>query len=249
MKNVLFLWIWPLHTFCSSYLNESMFQSILGVSWIFGTDFNPIQCKIISWWAFEYKYRELQKNMTSKVTKKVLVVRLIGLLQGPVDLIKVLHDVKSIHDVNRSGLDRCVFTFCRDEMLKPIWASSLVCDCYPVCTEDSCSPTTGETQPSILTEFTRTFTWELTAPKKIAVSLNILGEGLLETTQPCSNGCQYSVTNGKDQTRYCRGGSVTTLDLLDKAVVSLKAKPKAQVEDVLFQASAGPISKKILKLF
>ena len=42
---------------------------------------------------------------------------------------------------------------------------------------------------------------------------------------------------------------MTTLDLLDKAVVSLKAKPKAQVEDVLFQASAGPISKKILKLF
>ncbi|XP_030268931.1 CUB domain-containing protein 1 [Sparus aurata] len=109
------------------------------------------------------------------------------------------------------------------------------------CTKNACSPTTGDTQPSILTEFTRTFTWELTAPEKIVVSLNILGEGLLETTQPCSNGFQYFVANGKDQTRYCRGGSVTTLDLPDKAVISLQVKPNAAVEPVLFQASAGPI--------
>lgn len=137
----------------------------------------------------------------------------------------------------------------RDEMFKPSWASSLVFNCHPECTKDACSPSTGDTQPPILTEFTRTFTWELTAPEKIVVSLNILGEGLLETTQPCSNGFQYSVENGKDQTRYCQGGSVTTLDLPDKAVFSLQVKPNAQVGSVLFQASAGPISKKILKLF
>ncbi|XP_073340583.1 CUB domain-containing protein 1 [Pagrus major] len=109
------------------------------------------------------------------------------------------------------------------------------------CTKDACSPTTGDTQPSILTEFTRTFTWDLKAPEKIVVSLNILGEGLLETTQPCSDGFPYSVTNGKDQTQYCRGGSVTTLDLPDKAVFSLQVKPNAPVESVLFQASAGPL--------
>lgn len=154
----------------------------------------------------------------------------------------------SMRWTGRVGIDLpCILR--RDEMFKPIWASSLVFNCHPECTKNACSPTTGDTQPSILTEFTRTFTWELTAPEKIVVSLNILGEGLLETTQPCSNGFQYFVANGKDQTRYCRGGSVTTLDLPDKAVISLQVKPNAAVEPVLFQASAGPISKKILKLF
>lgn len=113
------------------------------------------------------------------------------------------------------------------------------------CTKDACSPTTVETQPSILTEFSRTFTWELKAPEKTVVGLDILGEGLMETSKPCPNGFQYSVTtsktNSKDQTQYCRGGSVTRLDLLSEAVVTLQVKPKAQVESLLFQASAGPL--------
>ncbi|XP_067468699.1 CUB domain-containing protein 1 [Thunnus thynnus] len=113
------------------------------------------------------------------------------------------------------------------------------------CTKDTCSPATVETQPSILTEFTRTFTWELKAPEKIVVGLNILGDGLIETTQPCPDGLQYSVatskTNSKSQTQYCRGGSVTHLDLPNKAEVSLRVKPNTQVKSVLFQASAGPL--------
>lgn len=86
-------------------------------------------------------------------------------------------------------------------------------------------------------------------PEKIVVALNILGDGLMETSQACSNGLQYSVaiskTNGKGQTLYCEGGSVTHLDLLNQAVVSLQVKPKTQVKPVLFQASAGPLSKKL----
>ncbi|XP_039977595.1 CUB domain-containing protein 1 [Xiphias gladius] len=113
------------------------------------------------------------------------------------------------------------------------------------CSKEACSPTTVETQPSILTEFTRTFTWELKAPEKTVVSLDILGEGLIETSQPCPNGLQYSVakskTNSKGRTQYCRGGSVTRLDLGNQAAVSLRVKPKAQVESVLFQASAEPL--------
>ncbi|KAM3596949.1 uncharacterized protein V6R79_023287 [Siganus canaliculatus] len=116
------------------------------------------------------------------------------------------------------------------------------------CTKDTCLPATVETQPSILTEFPRTFIWELKAPEKIIVSLDILGEGLMETPKPCSNGFQYSVamskTNGKGQTQYCRGGSVTHLDLPNQTVVTLQVKPQIQVESVLFQASAGPLKGK-----
>lgn len=85
-------------------------------------------------------------------------------------------------------------------------------------------------------------------PKKTVASLNILGEGLLETSQPCTNGFQYSVaaskTNSKGGTRYCQGGSVTRLDLVNQAFVSLEVKPNAEVKSVLFQASAGPLSTK-----
>ncbi|XP_040909666.1 CUB domain-containing protein 1 [Toxotes jaculatrix] len=113
------------------------------------------------------------------------------------------------------------------------------------CTKNACSPTTVETQPSILTDFTRTFTWELKAPEKTVVSLDILGEGLMETSQPCPKGLQYSVatskTNSEGQSQYCQGGSVTRLDLPNQAAVSLQVKPKVQVDSVLFQASAGPL--------
>lgn len=104
-----------------------------------------------------------------------------------------------------------------------------------------------EVQPSILTEFHRTFIWEVKAPKKMFVSLNVLGEGLTETSKPCTDGLQYSVALSKkdieDKTLYCRGGSMTLLKLVNEAVASLEVKPETQVESVLFQASAGPLSK------
>ncbi|XP_075995254.1 CUB domain-containing protein 1 [Genypterus blacodes] len=117
-----------------------------------------------------------------------------------------------------------------------------------VCTTDKCSPTVGETQPSVLPELPRTFIWDLKAPEKTVVGLDVLGEGLVETSQtgPCSDGFQYSVSTtkstGQVQTQaYCPGGSVTHLDLPNEATVSLKVQPKAQVIPVLFQASAGPL--------
>ncbi|XP_061615885.1 CUB domain-containing protein 1 isoform X2 [Phyllopteryx taeniolatus] len=113
------------------------------------------------------------------------------------------------------------------------------------CTKDTCSPSTVETQPSLLNEFPRTFIWTIEAPEKTVVGLDVLGEGLRETSQPCNNGYQYSVAafegNSNAETRYCKAGSVTHLDLLDQAVVSLQVKPKTQVESVVFQASAGPL--------
>nr|XP_057902681.1 CUB domain-containing protein 1 [Doryrhamphus excisus]XP_057902682.1 CUB domain-containing protein 1 [Doryrhamphus excisus] len=121
------------------------------------------------------------------------------------------------------------------------------------CTEDSCSPSTVETQPSLLSEFTRTFIWQIKAPAKTVVGLDVLGEGLQETSKPCNNGYLYSVgTSGTDgkavQTQYCKGGSLTHLDLLSDAVVSLRVQPKTQVESVVFQASAGPLKGRTMEV-
>lgn len=117
----------------------------------------------------------------------------------------------------------------------------------PECTSDACSPTTVEAQPSFLTEFSKRLIWQVMAPEKTAVALNILGDGLAESSQPCPDGMQYLVAHSKadssgGQTRYCKGGSVTRLDLANGAVVTLQVQPKAEVS-VLFQTSAGPLSK------
>lgn len=110
-----------------------------------------------------------------------------------------------------------------------------------VCTEDACSPTTVEAQSSTLTFLPRVFSWDLMAPEKTVVSLNVLGDGLVEKPQPCSDGIQYSVAASQTNSQYCRGGSVTRLDLLTPAAVTLRAGPEAAVDGVLFQASAGPL--------
>lgn len=113
------------------------------------------------------------------------------------------------------------------------------------CSEDACSPATVEAQISILAELSRTFTWDVTAPEKTAVSLNVLGDGLVQTSQPCSDGLQYAVieskTSSQDWTRYCRGGSLTQLELFDHDVVVLQAAPNARMDSAVFQASAGPL--------
>ncbi|KAM3858171.1 CUB domain-containing protein 1 [Diretmus argenteus] len=116
------------------------------------------------------------------------------------------------------------------------------------CTTDSCSPTTGDVQPAILKELPRTFTWDLKAPEKTVVALQILGKGLKETSEPssCPDGFHYSVavakSNGKVQTRaYCPDGSVTHLDLPNQSAVSLRVKPEADVVPVVFQVSAKPL--------
>ena len=119
----------------------------------------------------------------------------------------------------------------------------LVFTLNPDCTKDACSPATVETQPSILTEFNRKFSWKLEAPEKTLVGLTILGEGLTETSQPCPDGFEYLIKSKTGTVMYCRGGSVTRFDLLGEGYVSLQVKPKVQVPRVVFQASAGPLSK------
>lgn len=138
-------------------------------------------------------------------------------------------------------VNRLAYTHCtRAEILKPHF---LVFTLNPECTKDACSPPTVEAPSSILTELNRTFTWKLNTPEKTFVGLNILGEGLIETSQPCPDGFQYLTTSKTVETQYCRGGSVTRFDLPSEATVSLQVKPNAQIPPVLFQASAGPLSK------
>ncbi|XP_041867690.1 CUB domain-containing protein 1 isoform X2 [Melanotaenia boesemani] len=111
------------------------------------------------------------------------------------------------------------------------------------CTKDACNPETEQMSSSILTEFTRNFVWEVKAPEKTAVTLTIYGDELIETSQPCSDGFQYSVapSKTKNPTQYCRGGTMNQLHLANQGVLSLRVKPKPGSVSVLFKATAGPL--------
>lgn len=120
------------------------------------------------------------------------------------------------------------------------------------CTENACSPPTLQTQPSILTNFARIFTWDLNAAQDTVVRLSIIEGGLTDTLQPCSDGYQFSVStsiaSSKAQTQYCRGGSVKSLYLINPAVVSLQVKPKAQVVSELFQTSVTQLKTEVISV-
>lgn len=120
------------------------------------------------------------------------------------------------------------------------------------CTENACSPPTLQTQPSILTNFARIFTWDLNAAQDTVVRLSIIEGGLTDTLQPCSDGYQFSVStsiaSSKAQTQYCRGGSVKSLYLINPAVVSLQVKPKAQVVSELFQISVTQLKTEVISV-
>lgn len=120
------------------------------------------------------------------------------------------------------------------------------------CTENACSSPTLQTQPSILTNFARIFTWDLNAAQDTVVRLSIIEGGLTDTLQPCSDGYQFSVStsiaSSKAQTQYCRGGSVKSLYLINPAVVSLQVKPKAQVVSELFQTSVTQLKTEVISV-
>ncbi|CAN9504087.1 unnamed protein product [Ophioblennius macclurei] len=112
------------------------------------------------------------------------------------------------------------------------------------CTKDACNPATVGAQSSLLAEISRMFTWKVKAPEKTTVSLDILGDGLVLTSDACADGIQYSVVDPKTSISwdswFCRGGSVTRLELLNQHEVILQAIPMAKVDSVIFQASAAP---------
>lgn len=107
-----------------------------------------------------------------------------------------------------------------------------------VCTKNSCSPAAGEAQ-QLLTDLTRTFVWELTVPERTVVRLDIQGNGLSQSSGPCADGVQYSVSKSRTDPveQYCRGGPVSFLDVKNQAAVSLKFNPKSTVESAVFLAA------------
>lgn len=80
-------------------------------------------------------------------------------------------------------------------------------------------------------------------PERTVVRLDIQGNGLSQSSGPCADGVQYSVSKSRTDPveQYCRGGPVSFLDVKNQAAVSLKFNPKSTVESAVFLAA--PLSK------
>lgn len=107
------------------------------------------------------------------------------------------------------------------------------------CSTDSCSPSSAEAQ-DLLSELPRTYIWELSAPPKTKVRLDLKGNGgLSKSTDSCSDGVQVSVSRSETdpEEQFCRKGPTAVLDVKNKAVVKLKVNAKTTVEPIVFTAA------------
>lgn len=120
----------------------------------------------------------------------------------------------------------------------------------PECTKDSCSPAAGETQPSLFTDFTRTFIWDLNGAPETQLGLDFPEDGIKEiaSSETCPDQYQYTVVStqpsGDVRTEaFCRNGPVSHVDLPNKATVSLQVPGKEDVNPTLFQITSKPLVK------
>ncbi|XP_030203330.1 CUB domain-containing protein 1 [Gadus morhua] len=114
------------------------------------------------------------------------------------------------------------------------------------CTETACTPPSGELLPGLLSDFRRTFSWDVSLARRSVLTLDFPAPGLKETT--AEDGCQdahkYSVRTsdrgGETETTYCSGGPLTQLMFLGKTSLALEVPRGAVPDKVAFRASAAP---------
>lgn len=114
----------------------------------------------------------------------------------------------------------------------------------PECTSDACSPGEGKVQASLFTGFHRSFLWTIGGPDGTLLGLDFFGEGLKES-EVCADGYVYSVSRTDAQgvvltQNYCKGGTVTQLDLPSKASVSVVVPKQEEVLPTVFSVAPKP---------
>ncbi|KAG7458055.1 hypothetical protein MATL_G00233840 [Megalops atlanticus] len=119
------------------------------------------------------------------------------------------------------------------------------------CTKEDCNPAVGEIQPSLFTDFNRTFVWNVTGPMEARLGLTFPGDGLKEVTslEACPDGYRYTVVSSQPDEdgrtdAFCRKGPVSHIDLPHQALVSLQVPGEENVDPTIFQIAPLPVKKK-----
>ncbi|CAL8292612.1 unnamed protein product [Merluccius merluccius] len=120
------------------------------------------------------------------------------------------------------------------------------------CTKDSCSPATGAVQASFLTQLPRnltwrTFSWDVSLPKRTVLTLDFPAPGLKETTakDACQGGHKYSfhttsAAGERKEKTFCSDGPVAQLSFLGKTSLAVQVPPGGELDVEAFTAKAVP---------
>lgn len=114
------------------------------------------------------------------------------------------------------------------------------------CTQSSCTPAAAEADPNLFKGFKKTLTWDISVPDRTVLALEFPSDGLREisASENCDDGFQYKViyvrTDGQKKTSYCKGGTVSKLDLLGAKTVTLEVPKGGELDRTVFNLKAAP---------
>ncbi|KAM4724936.1 CUB domain-containing protein 1 [Anableps anableps] len=115
------------------------------------------------------------------------------------------------------------------------------------CTKSSCTPASAEVDPELFKGFNKTLTWDISVPDRTVLTLHFPSVGLKEisSSENCKDGFQYTVsttrTDGqKKATSYCKGGTVSQLELLGKTTVTVEVPEGGELDQTVFSLKAAP---------
>ncbi|XP_060949364.1 CUB domain-containing protein 1 [Limanda limanda] len=123
------------------------------------------------------------------------------------------------------------------------------------CTQTSCAPAAGDVDPSLFVDFKRSITWDIKVPERTVISMDFPGAGLKEIPEgeSCKDGFQYSVSTTKGdgsvkEKSFCRGGTVSHLDLLGATMVMVQVPKEGDVEQKVFSVKATPKGSRMVSV-
>lgn len=122
------------------------------------------------------------------------------------------------------------------------------------CTQTTCSPATGEADPNLFKDFKRHLTWDVGLPERTVLTLGFPEQGMREVSaaEKCQDGYQYSVSSGgsdrKVTKNYCRGGSVSTMDLSGVIRVALEVPQGGELVPTVFIVTAAPRATRMISV-
>lgn len=123
-----------------------------------------------------------------------------------------------------------------------------VCFCtFPDCTETSCSGNIVQPESSLFPDFNRTFTWDFKVVSTRAFQLDFPEAGMqqIPNEETCPDEHTYSLvtylrTGLVKIGTFCRGGTVTSVQVRYKGRVSLQVPGDRKLNPVDFKVSSGP---------
>ncbi|KAJ8000391.1 hypothetical protein DPEC_G00204330 [Dallia pectoralis] len=158
-------------------------------------------------------------------------------------------------DMNAKECNMCAGSICNDQTLEV--NSSVEINCSPnvynveinrkIECKESCSMNIVQAESSLLSDFNRTFTWDLKGPAGRSFQLDFPSSGMrqIPPSKSCPDKLTYTIityqrTGLATIGVFCKGGTITTVQGLFKGRVSLEVPGNQKLEPVEFNVTVGP---------